>query len=172
MFLRYLSMYLNTSKVTCCFAIASTVFSYICTLWIPIPQNMANASTKFSSFLVKGRFSNLLTNWNTPNTLLGLLEYIMGMHKMVLCLNPLSISTSGSNLLFLEEKKQLTKNTIYLFKKKVQMNSHWRPASNNLMKYDCQKGYHKSQQWADARNDRKHNKKDAKAKNFHIKENG
>ena len=101
--------YLNTSKVTCCFAIASTVFSYICTLWIPIPQNMANASTKFSSFLVKGRFSNLLTNWNTPNTLLGLLEYIMGMHKMVLCLNPLSISTSGSNLYYYlgEEKKPI-----------------------------------------------------------------
>ena len=105
--------YLNTSKVTCCFAIASTVFSYICTLWIPIPQNMANASTKFSSFLVKGRFSNLLTNWNTPNTLLGLLEYIMGMHKMVLCLNPLSISTSGSNLyhFFWKKKKQLKKNS-------------------------------------------------------------
>ena len=30
-------------------------------------------------------------------------------------------------------------------KKKVRMNSHWRPASNNLMKLDCQNGKSKSQ---------------------------
>ena len=90
--------YLNTSNVTCCFAMASTVFSYMWTLWIPMPQKMANASTKFSSFLVNGKLSNLLTNWNTPKTLFGLLEYMMGMHKMVLCLKSLSLSTSGSNL--------------------------------------------------------------------------
>ena len=90
--------YLNTSNVTCCFAIASTVFSYMWTLCIPMPQKMANASTKFSSFLVNGKLSNLLTNWNTPKTLFGLLEYMMGMHKMVLCLKSLSLSTSGSNL--------------------------------------------------------------------------
>jgi hypothetical protein len=33
-------------------------------LWMPIPQNIANASTKFSSFLVNAKSSNLFTNCN------------------------------------------------------------------------------------------------------------
>ena len=39
------------------------MYTYICVLWIPIPQKIANASTKFSSFFVKCRSSNLLMSW-------------------------------------------------------------------------------------------------------------
>ena len=85
--------YLRTSSVTCCLAIAMQAFSYILTFWRPIPQKMPKASTKFSSFLVKGSSSNLLTNWNKPKTLLGLLQCMIGMHKMLLCLKSLFLST-------------------------------------------------------------------------------
>ena len=79
-------LYLNTSRVTCCFAITRQVFSYIRTLLIPIPQKMAKAWTKFSSFFVNGKPSNLLTSWNNPSTRFGLLQCIIGIHNIVLCL--------------------------------------------------------------------------------------
>lgn len=49
--------------------------TYMCVLCIPMPQNMANASTKFSSFFVNTRSSNLLTNCNT-NQYICNCEYI------------------------------------------------------------------------------------------------
>ena len=79
-------LYLNTSRVTCCFAITRQVFSYIRTLLMPIPQKMAKAWTKFSSFFVNGKPSNLLTSWNSPSTRFGLLQCIIGIHNIVLCL--------------------------------------------------------------------------------------
>ena len=36
-------------------------------LLMPMPQKMEKASTKFSSFLVKGRSLNLLTNCEAEN---------------------------------------------------------------------------------------------------------
>jgi len=44
------------------------MYTYICVLWIPIPQKIANASTKFSSFFVKCRSSNLLMSWKKYRT--------------------------------------------------------------------------------------------------------
>ena len=86
-------LYLKTSRVTCCFAIATTVFSYIRTLWIPIPQKMPKASTKFSSFFVNGRSSNLLTSWKTPKTRLCFPVYLIGMQRIVLWRKLLPLST-------------------------------------------------------------------------------
>jgi len=118
----FLSSYLKTSRVTCCFAIATTVFSYILTLWIPMPQKMAKASTKFSSFLVKGKSSNLLTSWNTPKTRFCLPLYLIGMHKMVLWqkldlkINPLMMK----NVLFSLLITNITMRHYVLYKLKVQ----------------------------------------------------
>ena len=46
-----LLFFLICSYLTCCLAMATTAVSYILTLEMPIPQNMAKASTKFSSLL-------------------------------------------------------------------------------------------------------------------------
>lgn len=55
--------YDRTSNVTLCFAMAVIAFSYMCVLWMPMPQNIAKASTKFSSFFENGRSLNLFINW-------------------------------------------------------------------------------------------------------------
>lgn len=86
--------YDNTSKVTLCFAIATTARSYMCVLWIPIPQNIANASTKFSSFFENGRSSNLLISCMTP--IIWPVEFFIAMQRIVLCLKQLASSTLGS----------------------------------------------------------------------------
>ncbi len=88
-------------------------------LLIPMPQKMEKASTKFSSFLVKGRSLNLLTNceankvgqlstpldskgesvvgntWITPMVYPS--EFLMGMQRTVLWTKSVPSSTEGSN---------------------------------------------------------------------------
>lgn len=87
--------YDKTSNVTFCFAIATIAFSYMYVLWMPIPQKMAKASTKFSSFFVNGRSLNLLINCITPIILPD--EFLIGMQSSVLCLKSAPSSTLGSN---------------------------------------------------------------------------
>lgn len=70
--------------------------THMLVLWIPIPQKMANASRKFSSLLVKGRLSNLLTSCTTPTILRAV--FLMGMHRMDLWRKPVFSSTDLSNL--------------------------------------------------------------------------
>jgi hypothetical protein len=44
------------------------IHTHMCVLWIPIPQKIANASTKFSSFFVNCKSSNLLMSWKKYKT--------------------------------------------------------------------------------------------------------
>ena len=80
---------------------------------MPIPQNIAKASRKFSSLEVKGRSWSLLTSWNTPSTLPGELEYLIGIERTVLCLNFTPSSTLTSNLY---EKENIRSRSISLHK--------------------------------------------------------
>lgn len=66
----------------------------MCVLCIPIPQKIANASTKFSSFFVNGKSSNLLMSWITPMICPD--EFLIAMQSMLRCRNPVASSTDGS----------------------------------------------------------------------------
>ena len=104
---------------TCCFAMATHAVSYILTLEMPMPQKIANASRKFSSFDVKGRSWSLLTSWNTPSTRPGEEEYFIGIAKTDLCLNEPPPSTLMSNLK--KYKLWWNLNSMYIFRNKTHM---------------------------------------------------